>query len=96
MWLLREEFERRISMVRTRSEQKKNQIAKKRREELSDRVKANWIREQEKKIPAYSTATQIKKFWEVNLPISSEADWEKDSSLEVEESSIREVKNLKK
>ena len=82
-------------MVRTRSEQKKYQVEKKRKEISKDRVKANWIREQERKIPVYSTSAQIKKFWEVHQPISAEGDWDSDSSLEVEESRCKEVINLR-
>ena len=70
-------------------EKKSNQVSR-------NRARENWRREQEKKIPAYSTAAQIKKFWEEHSPISSVADWESDSSLEVEESKAREVINLRK
>ena len=96
MWLSREEFKRGKLMVRTRKEQAKHQVEKKKKEISKEKARANWIREQERKIPAYSTGAQIKKLWEVHQPIGSEADWETDSSLEVEESNSKEVINLRK
>ena len=72
------------------------QVEKKRNQVSRNRARENWRKEQEKKIPAYSTAAQIRKFWEEHQPIGSEADWESDSSLEVEESKCREVINLRK
>ena len=81
----------RSGKILKRVEKKSNQVS-------SNRARENWRKEQGKKIPAYSTAAQIKKFWEEHPPISSVADWESetDSSLEVERSQIKEVINLKK
>ena len=81
-------------MVKIRTQYKKDKGEKKRREKEDTKYKADWYRAEEKKIPSYSSAAQIKKFWEVHQPISSEADWEGDSSVEVEESKSREVKNV--
>ena len=59
---------------------------------------AKWRKEQAKRIPAYSTAVQIKKFWEVTKPLSEAEDWESetDSSVEVLRCQVKEVLNLKK
>ena len=74
-------------------------VEKKSNKVVSSRARENWRRvQEEKRIPAYSTAAQVKKFWEEHPPIGSVADWESetDSSLEVERSQIKEVINLKK
>jgi len=84
--------------MRTRVGAAKKQVEKKEKVARREKSQAKWIREQEKKIPAYSTGAQIKKFWENHQAIGSEEDWESetDSSLEVERSQVKEVINLKK
>ena len=62
MWLSRKEFRKKKSMVRTRSKQTEKQVEKKSQEQKSNKFKADWIREQSKKIAAYSTGSEIKKF----------------------------------
>jgi len=76
----------------------KRTVARRSNRVNSSREKENWRREQEKKIPAYSTAAQRKKFWEDHQPISTVEEWESetDSSLEVLSSQVKEVLNLKK
>ena len=84
--------------MKIRSGKRLKKVQKKSNKVVSSRARENWRREQEKKIPAFSTAAQTKKFWENHQPISTVEEWESDtdSSLEVLSSQVKEVLNLKK
>ena len=86
-------------MVRTRNQQKEYKKEKEARKQESIKYKKKEEKRQKEELrKRVGYLINFESFWEQNRPpiLSSEYSWERDSSVEVEESDSNKVKNLRK
>ena len=84
-------------MVRTRKQQE--QYKKEKEAKKQDSIKHQKKEEKRKKEEVRKSVGYLRKFksfWEQNKPRSSDNSWEGDSSVEVEKSVSKEIKNSRK
>ena len=100
LWGLAKREEEKDWMVRTRKQQEEYKKEKEARKQDSIKYKKKEEKRQKEELrKRVGYLVNFKSFWEQNKPqhtISPAYSWEGDSSVEVEESESKEVKNLKK
>jgi hypothetical protein len=84
-------------MVRTRTQQEQHKKEKEvKKQESIKHQKKEEKRKKEEARKSVGYLRNFKGFWEQNKPRSPVNSWEEDSSVEVEKSVSKEVKNLRK